>query len=175
LANYKWSKIKSAFEQNFCDELKGRVNIYFTRYRAQHEPESRFWVTVDGKEIITVSYMKWVIEYYGLADKIRETNNCTDFRDEKQKRGYYQAYDEAERILKAKGMLPDYEVADSLKAYPSMPFEEALNSNSPVIKALAMIDKRLGKRRLQEIRLSEKEHPLVKELYQLRCGVMNIK
>ena len=167
----KWSKLKKAIENHFCDELKDRVKIHFTVYRAEHEPESRYWITVDGKEIINVSELKWVIEYYGLADELRNINDCKDFRDENQKEGYYQAYTDAEKILKAKGMLPDYEFGNSLKGYLSLPFEDALNSENPVFKALAMIDKRLGKRRLKDIKLSKNEHPLVKELYKLRCDV----
>ena len=68
-------------------------------------------------------------------------------------------------------MLPDYEFWNSLKDYLSLSFEDALKSDNPVFKALAMIDKRLGKRRLRDIKLSNNEHPLVKELYKLRCDV----
>lgn len=170
----KWSKLKKEVENFFCEELKDRVNIYFTKYRAEHEPESRFWITLDGKEIISVSELKWVNEYYGLANELRKIDDCKDYKDEKQKEGYYRAYNDAEKILNTKGMLSDFEFRDSLKAYLSVSFDEALNSANPIIKALAMIDKRLSKRRLKEIQLSENEHRLVKELYNLRCDVIGM-
>lgn len=92
MAGTKWSKLKKAVESNFCDELKGRVKIHFTVYRAEHEPESRYWITVDGKEIISISELKWVNEYNSLANEIQSINNCQDFQNEDQKAGYDQAY-----------------------------------------------------------------------------------
>lgn len=37
------------------------------------------------------------------------------------------------------------------------------------VELQAMIDRRLGKRRLRSIRLTSDEHPLVRELYTVRC------
>lgn len=150
------------------------MKIHYTVYRAVHEPESRYWITVDGKEIINISELKWVIEYYGLSNELLEINNCWDFRDEKQKAGYYQPYNDAEKILKSRGRMSDYDFGTSLKDYLSLTFEEALNSDNMVFKALAMIDGRLGKRRLKDIRLSNNEPQLVKDLYKLRCDVAGI-
>jgi hypothetical protein len=50
-----------------------------------------------------------------------------------------------------------------------MPIEDALSSSSPLLRAMAMIDRRHGKRRLRSIRLASDEHPLVREPYAVRC------
>jgi hypothetical protein len=170
----KWNKLKKLIEGNFCDSLKNRLNINFTNYRAVHEPESRFCIVFDGKEIYNISKMKWIQEYYGLAEEIRELNKCTSFRDPKQKDGYYQAYEQASDIVSKKGIVSCYDFGDYLKEYLSLPFNEALNSENPIYRALSMIDKRLGMRRLKEIELTGCEHPLVQKLYEIRCKTEGI-
>jgi hypothetical protein len=170
----KWSKLKKSVEEFFCDSLKNRIEIHLTNYRAIHEPETRFWIVCDGEEIYNISKLKWIQEYYGLAEEIREVNKCSSYEDPNQKEGYYKAYDQAGDIVNKKGIISDDYFGDSLKEYLSLPFEEALISQNPIFKALAMIDKRLGIRRLKDLELSGSEHPLVKKLYEIRCNAEGI-
>jgi hypothetical protein len=58
----KWSKHKKLLEDMICDSLKKRIKIHLTHYRAMHEPESRFWITFDGREIFSISKMEWLNE-----------------------------------------------------------------------------------------------------------------
>jgi len=44
-----------------------------------------------------------------------------------------------------------------------------------LIRAFAMLDSRLGKRRLRTLRLANDEHPLVRQFYDLRCEAEGIK
>lgn len=165
----KWSKLKKSIEELFCDSLKNRIEIHLTNYRAIHEPETRFWIVCDGEEIYNISKLKWIQEYYGLAEEIQEVNKCTNYKDPNQKKDYYDSYDQARDIVSKKGIISSYDFGDSLKEYLSLPFEEALVSKNPIYKSLAMIDKRLGIRRLKELDLSGNEHALVKKLYEIRC------
>jgi hypothetical protein len=82
---------------------------------------------------------------------------------------YMQAAVEVELQLRARGQISDSVALDLLEQYLSMPFEDALSSSSPLLRAMAMIDRRHGKRRLRSIRLASDEHPLVRELYAVRC------
>ena len=56
-----------------------------------------------------------------------------------------------------------------LEAYLSLPIDEALRSPSPLVRAMAVVDRRVGKRRLRALDVGPREHPLVRELYLLRC------
>jgi hypothetical protein len=49
----------------------------------------------------------------------------------------------------------------------SSSLEDALASPSPFIRALALLDRRVGKRRLRLMEV-ENEHPIVRELFALR-------
>jgi len=54
----------------------------------------------------------------------------------------------------------------------SLAVEEMSEHNNPVIRALAIIDARYGKRRLAAFDPNT-EHPLVQKLHDLRCEVEN--
>ena len=52
--------------------------------------------------------------------------------------------------------------------------DEALKSDNIFIRAFAMLDSRLGKRRLRTMHLSDDEHLLVRQFYDLRCEAEGI-
>lgn len=58
-------------------------------------------------------------------------------------------------------------LGDVLYHYPSLPFEAILKHPDPMVRAVGMLDKRLGKRRLKAIDVAD-AHPLVLSLYILR-------
>jgi hypothetical protein len=62
-----------------------------------------------------------------------------------------------------------------LKEYPRLSINEAIQNENTIIRGLAMIDRRLGKRRLQNIQLEENEHEFVKFMFNLRCESQLIK
>lgn len=157
----KWSKLKQIIESRFCDKLIGRININYTNYRAIHEPESRFWITLDGEELYSNSKVKWLFNHYKI---ILEHSN-----DNEQ-----MTYEEAEKILEKQGQYYIDYIEDSLCEYINLSISDALNSESFLIRALAMIDRRLGKRRLQSIEIKENEHILVHKLYAIRCEAEKI-
>jgi len=62
-----------------------------------------------------------------------------------------------------------------LLPFLSLPIEEALDSVQELIKALAMFDKRVGKRRLQLLAHSMLDEPLlVQHFFALRCEAENL-
>jgi len=57
--------------------------------------------------------------------------------------------------------------------YLNMPVDEALTSEHPIVQALAFLDKKVGKRRLQNID-TETLHDLPLTTYRLRCELEGI-
>jgi hypothetical protein len=53
-------------------------------------------------------------------------------------------------------------------AYISPSLRLALSSDDPLIKAFAIVDRRIGKRSFAKLDLSDCEHALVKAFYKLR-------
>jgi hypothetical protein len=68
----------------------------------------------------------------------------------------------------------DYRALEDLKRYLALPIDDALRSSGPLLRALAVIDRRVGKRRLRSLDIGPEEHPLVHELYRLRCEAEGI-
>lgn len=62
---------------------------------------------------------------------------------------------------------------EALRDYPDSDIEKALGAADVVVRGLAMIDRRVGKRRLQRMDISN-DAPFVQFLYRLRCEVENI-
>lgn len=160
--NIKWSKHKQIIESKICESLKKRIKIHLTHYRAVDEPESKFWITFDGKEIFSASKMKWLNEWDEIKKEYSKRHDAEN------------PFDYAEKVMHYNGKYNVDDIQDSLQQYINMPIEEALVSKDFIIKAFAMIDKRTGKRRLSSIALDTSEHQLVRKLYQIRCDIEGI-
>ncbi|SCZ11226.1 hypothetical protein SAMN03080606_04349 [Alkaliphilus peptidifermentans DSM 18978] len=140
-----------------------------TVYRNAHDEASHFWIELDKFTIFDASELRWMVRYYKLSDEIREVTGNTDWRDPNQKEEYYKAYDYAEKILERQGIYSDTYFYAALEEYISKPIEDIIISEYIVVRALGMIDRRLGKRRLQKINKDELNNGLVRLLFEIRC------
>jgi hypothetical protein len=68
------------------------------------------------------------------------------------------------------GFYAQVEFLETLHEYLNTPIEELLKSDNTLIKALVLLDKRVGKRTLESKRSSiVKEEEVVQYFYKLRC------
>ncbi len=171
----QWSKLKKLIESNFAESVACRVELRSTRYRRAADEDGRGYITIDKKEVYSFCTIRHGIEYYGTANEIREINKCTDYSDPNQSEEYFDAYDEADKITKEKGLYSQYEFYGSLEEYLSLPFDRALESENLIIKSLAILDRRLGKRRILKMGDSVKGNPLLEHLFNLRCEAEGLK
>lgn len=58
---------------------------------------------------------------------------------------------------------------EAIESYPQLSIDEALVSESYIVRGLAMLDRRIGKRRLAELDATA-DHPFVQLLLRLRRG-----
>ena len=63
-------------------------------------------------------------------------------------------------------LMDEYERA----AYLDLPIREALRSSDPLVRAFAIVDRRVGRRILEKLEISDSEHTLVKAFYALRVA-----
>ena len=147
----QWSQLKKRIEEQFAPKLRGRLEIRYTVYRTLTEGDGRAWFTWDGEQIYTMEDMpgprkmdariKLWNEHGFDAPETRETGSMSEARE----------------LL---GVLHDY-----LRT----PFEELLASPLPLERGLAMIDRRLGRRRFEKLRPEDLEQPFVKIMHTLRA------
>ena len=117
----------------------------------------RGWITLDGEEIGSFSDARWWRENW------------------KRRRITGESWREAEIALREAGVLSRNDFYEALYLYLETSIEDAVNSDHPIVRGLAMLDGRLGKRRLQALRLPPGEHPLVHLLLTFRCEAEGLR
>ena len=151
----QWSKLRARVEEFLADSVKGRVGLHSTRYRGiEHDCHGRDWITLDGQELVNMPHWYGWSNYYGRPNPADDENQ---------------------------GRLSDYEslfqygtLGRALFDYLNMPIDDILSSSSVLIRALGMLDRRVGERRLKCL-ADDNAHPLVRLLHRFRCdaeGVM---
>jgi hypothetical protein len=165
-----WSKLKKNIENNFADTLKDRVKLYTTTYGSDYDVQdlyNRGWITVDGIEVVNFSTPEAFFMYR------RELNASTPTKYPANT-AIKEHVDRTPERLTEKGEFSKYDLTYSCSAFLNMSIEEAIGHESPIIQMLAVLDRRLGKRRLTL--LDEKElHPLVRYFLDLRLNAEGIK
>jgi hypothetical protein len=143
----RWSKLRSLVRQRFAGSIADRVDIQSTRYG--NCSCGHAWVTLDGEVV---------------------ANFCT--------RAHYIAQGMEPRSSKF-GRTPRHQFAEfgelsRQDAYQacwdfvhSLSLEEAISDSDPLVQTLAVLDSRLGKRRLAEIEPA-RFHPLAAVLLHVR-------
>jgi hypothetical protein len=164
----QWSKLKKRVETLFAPAVAGRVELRITHYRTAHDWEGRGWLTIDGSEVYNFCTLRYYLEFNKLAEELREANGATDFRVPEQRPRYHEAGDEALAILEKRGIVSEKSFERSVQEYPSLSLDEALASDDFVHRAFAMLDRRLGQRRLAALDPGPEEHPLVRQLLDFR-------
>lgn len=143
----RWSKLRKLVEDRFCEELKGRVAINSTAYG--NCSCGHAWVTLDDQVLANFCTRAYYNErYLGTASE----------RTKAKYRDQFVVYGEGSR----------QNFYDSCWDYiHETSVEDALAETDPVMQALAVIDKRVGKRRLAGIDPSAL-HPLARRLHMER-------
>ena len=75
---------------------------------------------------------------------------------------------ETREIMWGQSIFWQGELGRSMFDYLNLSMPEIVRCENPIIRAIGMLDRRLGKRRLRELSM-ESEHPLVKRLHAFRC------
>jgi len=135
-------------ESHFCAALADRVQIQTARYGSDEEV-GRIWIVLDKKQIFSV------------ADSASPNRPVWYSKDGCV---YWNEYNSR------------YSCESYLEAYLNYSIEEALASIDEVTKALAMFDKRVGKRRLYSFVDEMANAPLlVRHFYAIRCRAEGIE
>ena len=151
----QWSKLKTRVKDFICPELKDRIDFHLTSYRKSHDGADKVWITIDGEKIFS----------------------CKHYPHEWAEINAYRVGLHGEQV---KSLLDEIEIhsprnfGEAMRVYLDLPIHEALESSNPLVKAFAIVDRRVGKRTLAKIEISESEHSLVKRFYELRCASAHV-
>lgn len=157
-----WSGIKKKLETEYLAEsLRGHISYFATSYRETHDARgSRAAILYDGKEILKGNYFAFYLKADELEDdelKKRRLDECW---------GAPQLVDE--RVLEL-GIFDNYTFYQAFEKYDDQSIEDSLQSENLLVRIFAILDRRVGKRRLRAMREQmEREGPILRQFYALR-------
>ncbi|MFP7732304.1 hypothetical protein ACLHDF_02570 [Priestia aryabhattai] len=174
----KWTKVKKNIENLFCDNLRHRLSIHLTKYKVSLGEQTRIWITLDKKEVFNASSAEYLMEHDKLWEEVkRKTSKAFPeclYECFPEFIGKVEVMDYTARVLEHRGVFNVDHVYDAVIQYPQLSINPALNSENIILQALALVDRRLGKRTLKALRYNSNVHPLIMQFYELRCAVDNI-
>ncbi|WP_314971435.1 hypothetical protein [Peptostreptococcus stomatis] len=160
-----WSGIRKKLESEYlAKSLQGHIQYYATTYSRSHDHEGRAAIRYDGKEIIKGCYWyNWTKAGQFPKDekyerRMREENAFTDDTALKlgvfDQRSFYAAFQE----------------------FDQQSIEKSLKSENLIVRIFAVLDRRVGKRRLLMMKDTIEQEPnTFKEFYAIRARAEGIK
>lgn len=128
-----WSGMRKKLEQEYlADCLRGHVQYYVTRYRESHDMVGRASIRLDGKEILQGCHFN------------AERHCPTVLNDESLDLG---AFDEGDFY-------------GAFLEFDNQSIEKSLESNNLIVRILAVLDRRIGKRRLLQMKETIQNEPV---------------
>jgi len=138
-----WAKVRKILEQDLlCDSLKGRVRYFTTRYRKAHDSIGRVCVLVDEKEVIN---MPFSIQNERYAETHKRKKDKPD-------KSFYEIHEEVHEDFAKKGFYYPGDFGFALDEFLSADIQDALKSDNYLVRMLAIMDRRTGKRTLESIK-----------------------
>ena len=158
------------------------VEVYYEIYRASDSKKilkrgiDLMWSkTKKHLESFICDPLKQRVEYrcsnYRIHDGIGRTYITVDGKEVLNmctlKRDYYRT--------PVEGTYSQVEFIETVYKYFNLPIEECLNTHNPLVKILVILDRRIGKRTLLNMKEGiEAEEDIVKYFYKLRCDAEGI-
>lgn len=160
--HYKsWKSLNKQLTEYLCPELQGRITYFLTRYHKVHNSYGRAAIYLDGQELVSFSWIEMYYQEGDLSVLYKQEPESTD----------------EEMISKLKPKWDrnctyyEMDFLDAVLQFRNMSIQSALQSENYIIKILAIMDRRVGKRTLKRIADDKeyKKYPTwVQQFYELR-------
>ncbi|MEF2245324.1 SF0329 family protein [Paenibacillus sp. IITD108] len=183
-----WSKLKQNLESFLCPALIGRVEYRATSYRYLPDKAGNCYITVDKKNVLNMSDVTNLIRWYQTELEIKNDpdiqipiNNEEIEAIRKETKGMVpedrlkviarsrKISEYAKELLSAQTSLSKSNFIVAANKFLSISIEESIESNDILLNILALVDRRVGKKRI--LNMSEKmklKHSVVQYFYELR-------
>jgi len=156
-----------------CNSLKGRVRYFITKYKNSHDESGRIAIIIDGKEIIQGNIFKYYKGYREVEQKYKKELNIPNrFWNGKELENDFENLEienYIDEIRLEEGIFDVWQFTDAVEEFLRMTIEDSFTSSNPLIRLLAIMDRRVGKRRLRKIMQSISQQPIwLQYFYNLR-------
>ncbi len=155
-----WSRTRKKLEEDYlCPALRGRVRYFAATYRESHDREGRAAILVDGAEVLKSSYYEYAPAFWKLQSDLRNLEG-EEWREAALKAG---------QIVLDDGLFDQRDFYAAFQEFDNQSIEASLASEHPIVRIFALLDRRLGKRRLAALeKAMEQELDWVRPFYRLR-------
>ena len=68
----QWSQLKKRLESTFADSVRGRVEVWATRYRSAHDQAGEAWITFDKNRLVSMGTWTYEVESAKIRDALGE-------------------------------------------------------------------------------------------------------
>ena len=162
---HTWTKIRHKLENEYlADSLKGHIRYFATSYSKYPDHEGRAAILLDDKQIIAGSYCEqWSrVDELPRDDTFEKRLSCEfPFMDDTalkygqfDQRCFYRAFDE----------------------FDNQSIEQSLASENLLVRIFALLDRRVGKRRLIKLREAIDAEPEVfRTFYESRAAAEELE
>jgi len=150
----RWSQLKVRVEQNLAASVRGRVQIFQTVYHRAPDNFGEIWVTLDGEQVFCWS---------DFASYFKEA----EWGRRRERLSYPELHRLVERDQEDQSWYFRKQIERHLMRSLSLSIEAALRDRVSVVRGLAVLDRRCGKRRLPALMKSE-AHPFVRAMLRVR-------
>ncbi|WP_211748071.1 hypothetical protein [Paenibacillus sp. Marseille-Q4541] len=187
-----WSKLKKELESFLCPALIGRVEYRATSYRYLLDKSGICYIAVDKKNVLNMSDINNSIRWYQTEQEIKNDPNIqipiSNEEIEAVRKDTKGTVPEdrliviarsrkisvlAKELLTAQASLSKSNFVVVATKFLSTSIEESLESNDILLNILALVDRRVGKKRI--LNMAEKmklKHPIVQYFYELRLSTL---
>lgn len=167
-----WSGIRNKLENDYlCPALRGRIQYFATSYWESHDQTGRAAIRLDGVEVLRSNYYAYEQNYWNRYQALRREGVGED----DPKAPFRMAH---EGTLND-GCFDNIFFYEAFHEFDNQSIEKSLTSENPLVRVFALLDRRLGKRRLLALEESmEQELDWVRAFYVIRMqaeGLMVIK
>ena len=187
-----WSKLKQNLESFLSPALHGRVEYRATGYRYLPDKSGICYIAVDKKNVLHMSDPTSPIRWYQSEQEIKNDPDIqipiTDEEIEAVRADTKGNVPEdrlqviarsrklsvhAKELMSAQAALSKSDFTVAANKFLSSSVEESLESNDIILNILALVDRRVGKKRILNMTGKMKgKHPAVQYFYDLRRSTL---
>lgn len=136
----RWSAIRAKLEnEHLAESLKGHITYFVTTYKKCPDREGRAAILLDGREIISGGYYKQWSEAENLP------------RDEKYDDRMHREFPYMDDTAVKFGLFDQRCFYDAFDEFDNQCIEKSLESDDILVRIFAVLDRRVGKRRLEKM------------------------
>ncbi|WP_028559663.1 SF0329 family protein [Paenibacillus pinihumi] len=187
-----WSKMKQNLESFLSPALYGRVEYRSTSYRYLPDKAGICYISLDKKNILNMSDATTLIKWYQTEQEVKTDSEIqipvSDEEIEAVRTAMNGKVPEdrlkvmaaskkrselAKELLSAQSTLSKSNFAVVATKFLSASIEESIESKDILLNILALVDRRVGKKRI--LSMSDKmklKHPIVQYFYELRLSTL---